>query len=68
MYNSFIPQEKDRTITKIYGKHVIENLSLLFLVTACEHVDTQDTLARENVSTQGTLAREHVSTQNTLAR
>ena len=65
MYNSFIPQEKDRTITKIYGKHVIENLSLLFLVTAC---DTQDTLARENVSTQGTLAREHVSTQNTLAR
>ena len=47
------------------GKHVIENLSLLFVVIAREHVGTQGTLVREHVDTQDTLACEHVSTQGT---
>ena len=55
----FHRKKKERTITKIQGKH-IENLFLLFVVIAREHVDTK--------STQGRLAREHVSTQDTLAR
>ena len=58
------------------GKHVIENLSLLFVVIASEYVGTQGTLAcehakharHEHVDTQDTLACEHVSTQGTLAR
>ena len=37
---------------QILGKHVIENLFLLF--------ELRDTLAHENVSTQDTLAGEHV--------
>ena len=68
-----------RTITKMWGKHVIENLFLLFVVKSPEHVGTQSTLARKHVSAQnalprdhasmqGTLAREHVSTQDTLVR
>ena len=62
----------------MWDKHVIENLSLLFVVTEREHVgmqSTQGTLAlehakhaaHEHVSMQGTLAREHVSTQATFA-
>ena len=42
------------------GKHVIENLSLLFVVIASEYVGTQGTLASELVSMQSTLTREHV--------
>ena len=45
---------------QVLGKHVIENLFLLFELRVREHVSTQDTLAHENVSTQGTLAGEHV--------
>ena len=55
------------------GKHVIENLSSLFVIIAREHLGTQsaqDTLTREDarherrehVDTQDTLTREHVST------
>ena len=52
-------------------KHVIENLSLSFVVIASEEAGTQSKqgmLAREHVSSQGTVAREHVSMQGTLAR
>ena len=62
MYNSFISQEKNKAITKMSGKHVIENLSLLFVVIAREHggrQSTQCTLAREHVKHA---TREHVST------
>ena len=55
MCNSFyFTGKRQRTISKMEGKHVIENLFLSFVIIAREHVDTQDTLARENVSTQGT--------------
>ena len=36
----FHRKKKERTITKISGKHIFENLLLLFVVIACEHVDT----------------------------
>ena len=52
-------------------KFVIENLFLLFEVTAREHLGTRgtrDMLPREHLTTQGTLARQHVSTQDTLTR
>ena len=39
---------------QIQGKHVIENLFLLFEVTERKHVGTQGRLAREQVSTQDT--------------
>ena len=36
---SFISQERDKAkVPKIYGKHVIENLFLLFEVISCEHI------------------------------
>ena len=75
-------RKKTKNNHKMQGKHVIENLSLSFVVIAGEHVgtqskqgtfarehvDTQDTLALEHVNTQSTLACEHVSTQGTLVR
>ena len=83
MYNSFISQEKERKSNhKKQRKDIIENLFLLFVAIAREHVDTkstqgtlahdhvstQSTQEHEHVSTQGALAREHVSTKSTLAR
>ena len=55
------------------GRHVIENLSSLFVIIAREHLGTQSTQGtlaredarherREHVDTQDTLTREHVST------
>ena len=49
----FISKEKDKEqLQKCNGKHLIENLSLSFVIIAREHVGTQ--------STQGMLAREHM--------
>ena len=73
--------KRQRTITKFYGKHVIKNLSLSFVVIALEHVgtqsvqgmlarehtDMQDTLACKHMRTQGMLVCEHVRMQSTLA-
>ena len=56
--------------TKNLKKYVTENLFLLFVVIACEHIGTQSTqgtFSREHVSTQNTLASEHVYMQGTLA-
>ena len=50
MYNSFISQEKQRTIIKMLGKRVIENLSLLFVVIAHEQVARKARKARWHVS------------------
>ena len=52
---------------QIQGKHVIENLFLLFEVTERKHVGTQGRLAREQVSTQDTWACEHIITQGMLS-
>ena len=55
-------------------KHAIENLFLLFIVIAREHVGTQSmqgTLAGEHAKHArhvGTLSRKHVCAQGTLAR
>ena len=48
-------KRKWKTITKMNGKHIIENLSLSFIVIAREQVCTE--------SRQGRLAREHVITE-----
>ena len=53
------------TTQKIYQKF---KQNKLFEVIACEHVDTQYTLALKLVSTQGTLGYEQVTTRNMLAR
>ena len=58
--SSFISYEKDKEkVPKIEGKHVIENLILLFEIIVHEHIDTQGTLVREHVSRQDTLALKH---------
>ena len=36
----FHRKKKERTITKMLGKHITENLFLLFVVIAHEYVDT----------------------------
>ena len=51
MYNSFISQEKNKEQSQKCKENIIENLFLLFVVIARQHVGTQ--------STQGTLALEH---------
>ena len=44
MYNNFyLTEKRQKAITKMSGKHVIENLSLSFVVIAREHVGTQGT-------------------------
>ena len=65
MQQFYFTGKRKRAITKMQRKHVIENLSLLFVVIAREHVGTQGTLVREHIDTQDTLACEHVSTQGT---
>ena len=82
MYKNFyFTGKRQRTITKLYGKHVIENFSLSFVVIAREHVgmqstqsmlahehiDMQDALACKHMRTQGMLVCEHMSMQSTLA-
>ena len=48
---SSISQEKDKgKVPKIYVKHVIGNLFLLFEVITREQVDTQGMLTREHMS------------------
>ena len=62
------------SLPKKTKKHAIENLFLLFIVIAREHVGTQSmqgTLAGEHEKHArhvGTLSRKHVSAQRTLAR
>ena len=36
----FQMKKKERTITKMQGKHIIENLFLLFVIIALEHIGT----------------------------
>ena len=49
---SFISLEKYKEkASKIYLKHVIENLFLLFEVIALEHVGTQGKMTGKHVST-----------------
>ena len=64
--NFYFTGKRQKIITKIYRKLVIEDLFLLIVAISREHVSTEGTLAGEHVSTQGTLAYEHVSTEGTL--
>ena len=70
MSNSFISPEKGKEQLQNVRKHVIENLSLSFVVIAREHVGTQSrqgTLVREHVDKQDKLVREYIRSQDTLA-
>ena len=57
-YTVLFHRKKTKKVPKISVKHVTENLFLLFVVIAREHVGTQGNLTREHVRHVSTIARK----------